>query len=351
MRDARESGTSGRTSPRVRPVLLGLLAGLMLVGCGTPGAVGPRQGEDTAEDGAVTVRIPRGAGAGAVAESLHVSGLVGHPFLFSTYVRLRGAGGELKAGTYRMPADAGWEELLSMLRRGNVATEPVTVAPGLGLREIASRVAEISGTSADSVLALAREAAVAREMGVPGPSLEGYLFPETYRFARGVSPRQILSTMTERYRRFWGPEERARADSLDLTEREVVTLASIVEKEARVAEERPVIAAVYLNRLERGMRLEADPTVQFALDSARSRLLYRDIEEVAENPYNTYTHAGLPPGPIASPGEASLRAVLHPEQVPWLFFVARPDGSHVFTRTIEEHNRAKLRIRNSTGTP
>jgi len=124
-----------------------------------------------------------------------------------------------------------------------------------------------------------------------------------------------------------------------------VTLASIVEKEARRPQERPVIAGVYLNRLRKGMRLQADPTVQFALDTTKAHLLYRDIERVSDDPYNTYTHAGLPPGPIASPGAASLRAVLWPADVPYLYFVARPDGSHVFSVTERQHVNAKNRIR------
>lgn len=132
---------------------------------------------------------------------------------------------------------------------------------------------------------------------------------------------------------------------MGFSEREVVTLASIVEEEARHPEERPVIAGVYLNRLAIDMMLQADPTVQYALGAPRERLLYRDIDSVADNPYNTYTHTGLPPGPIASPGEAALRAVLEPADVPYLFFVARPDGSHEFTRTAREHINAKNRIR------
>jgi UPF0755 protein len=246
---------------------------------------------------------------------------------------------------YRFPAGASWADILGMLERGEVVTFPVTIPEGFNLREIAPRVAAMAGVPADSVLTLTRDSAFAARLGVPGPTLEGYLFPDTYHFAEKTPPDRILETMTDRYRAFWGPAELARRDSLGLTERELVTLASIVEKEARVGEERPVIAGVYLNRLEIGMLLQADPTVQFALDSVRARLLYRDIEQVAENPYNTYTHAGLPPGPIASPGEAALRATLEPADVPFLFFVARPNGSHEFTRTEREHINAKNRIR------
>ncbi len=299
------------------------------------------------EAGGAEVVVPQGAGARAVAHRLERSGVVDHPRLFAGYLALRGAEGRIKAGRYRFELPASWPEVAAVLEEGAVETREVVIPEGFSLREIAPRLARVTTVDADSLLALARDSATASELGVPGPTLEGYLFPETYRFAEGIPPRRALAAMVQRYRAFWGPDERARADSLGLDEREVVTLASIVEEEARVDGERPVIAAVYLNRLERGMRLEADPTVQYALDEPKERLLFRDIRSVADDPYNTYTRAGLPPGPIASPGAASLEAVLDPADVPYLFFVARPDGSHVFTRTLREHQEAKARVRSS----
>lgn len=319
----------------------GLTLSSLLSACGD----GPAAGPDEGRPDHVEVRIPDGATARGIAGALDDAGLVRFPRAFTLYTRLRGSAGSLKAGLYRFPAGASWADVLGMLERGEVVTFPVTIPEGFNLREIAPRVAAMAGVHADSVLTLTRDSAFAARLGVPGPTLEGYLFPDTYHFAEKTPPDRILEAMTARYRAFWGPAELAHRDSLGLTERELVTLASIVEKEARVAEERPVIAGVYLNRLEIGMLLQADPTVQFALDSVRARLLYRDIEQVADNPYNTYTHAGLPPGPIASPGEAALRATLEPADVPFLFFVARPDGSHEFTRTEREHINAKNRIR------
>lgn len=293
----------------------------------------------------VEVEIPEGAGVRQIGERLERAGLVSYPRIFALYVRVRGDEGALKAGRYRFDGEDGWGDIVSALSRGEVVTYALTVPEGFTAREIAPRIAELSGVPPDSVLSLLQDTALARELGVPGPTLEGYLFPETYRFSRGLPPRRIIGAMVDRYRAFWGPEERRLADSLDLDEREVVTLASIVEEEARHYEEGPVIAGVYLNRLERGMLLQADPTVQYALGERRERLLYRDIDSVASDPYNTYTQAGLPPGPIASPGESSLRAVLNPADVPYLFFVARPDGYHVFTETERQHINAKNRIR------
>ena len=325
----------GRPSALRRGAFAALLAALLLplAGCGGSG------------NGTVDVTVDAGSSARQVAERLEEAGLVDHPRAFALYARFRGAGPGLKSGHYRLRKSATWEELLDAIRSGRVVTHPVTIPPGFTLREIAPRVADVAGVGADSVLALARDSVLAAELGVPGPHLEGYLFPETYRFAAGISPREALAAMARRYRRFWGAGERARLDSLDMTEREVVTLASIVEREARVAGERPIIAGVYANRLEQGMRLQADPTVQYLLDRPKERLLYADIERVGDNPYNTYTHAGLPPGPIASPGAASLHAALNPADVPYLYFVARPDGTHVFTRTREEHVAAKERVR------
>jgi UPF0755 protein len=319
----------------------GLTLSSLLSACGDRPSAGPDEGiADPVE-----VRIRDGATARGIAGALYEAGLLRFPRTFALYARLRGSAGSLKAGLYRFPAGASWAEMLGMLERGEVVTFPVTIPEGLNLREIAPRVAAMAEVPADSVLKLARDSSFVAGLGVPGPTLEGYLFPDTYHFAEKTPPDRILEAMTARYRAFWGPAELALRDSSGLNERELVTLASIVEKEARVGEERPVIAGVYLNRLEIGMLLQADPTVQFALDSVRARLLYRDIERVAGDPYNTYTHAGLPPGPIASPGEAALRATLEPADVPYLFFVARLDGSHEFTRTEREHINAKNRIR------
>ena len=305
----------------------------------TPPAGGPASGEE------VEFVVQDGAGALAIGRGLRDAGLVRYPRFFALAARARGVEGSLKAGKYRIVGGMSPAEILEMFASGRVVTFPLTVPEGFTIRELAPRVAEATGVEVDSVVRLTRDSAFVAELGVPGPTLEGYLFPETYRFAEGLEPADIVREMVERYRAFWTIERRARLDSLPLNERELVTLASIVEEEARVAEERPVIAGVYTNRLEIGMLLQADPTVQYALGAPKERLLFADIDRVADDPYNTYTHAGLPPGPIASPGEASLDAALYPADVPFLFFVARPDGSHEFTRTNREHVNAINRIR------
>jgi len=307
-----------------------------LSGCG---------GSELPDGTVVELRIPSGASVRSIATRLDSADLIGSPRVFSAYVRWKKADGDLKAGEYRLTAGSSYGELLRILRAGEVVTTPLTIPEGWTIREVAPRIAEYAGLAADSVRAWLADPARVEEFGVPGPTLEGYLFPETYRFAEGVSLSAIVSEMVENYKRLWGDAERAKAEALGLSEREVVTLASIVEEEARVGEERPTIAGVYLNRLDIGMLLQADPTVQYALGEPKARLLYRDIDAVADNPYNTYTQPGLPPGPIASPGAAAFLATLQPAQHDYLFFVARIDGSHEFTRTVREHNRAKNRIR------
>lgn len=336
--DRVDSGVKrGRRAPSSGPAPVLACMALLVAGCGDGG---PAAGTP------VEVRIPAGSSVRAIAARLDSAGLIDHPRLFSLYVRLKDADGALKAGHYRLAAGSSYGTLLAVLRSGAVVTNPLTIPEGLTSREIAARIATFTGQPPDSVRALLTDSVWIASLHLPGPTIEGYLFPETYRFAEGIGAREIATTMIDRYRAFWTDQARARAAALGMTEREVVTLASIVEEEAQVDEERPVIAGVYLNRLEIGMPLQADPTVQYALGEPRERLLYADIDAVADHPYNTYTHAGLPPGPIASPGAASLRATLEPADHAYLFFVARADGSHEFTRTLREHNNAKNRIRN-----
>ena len=296
----------------------------------------------------VELRVPEGLGSLGIARLLEDAELIGYARIFDAYARITGAATSLKAGRYEIPRGASYDHVLGALRRGEVATVPLTIPEGLRLEEVAVRLAEYAGEPAETVVAYLADPARVAELGVPGPTLEGYVFPETYRFAEGTGVPAIVTAMVRRYHDFWGEEERARAAALGFDERETVTLASIVEKEVRRDDERAIVAGVYWNRLELGMPLQADPTVQYALGERRSRLLYRDIDAVADHPYNTYTHPGLPPGPIASPGARSLRAALQPAAHDYLFFVARNDGAHEFSATLREHNAAIRRIRRRT---
>lgn len=295
--------------------------------------------------GQVQIEVPEGSSAVGIGRILQDSNLVRFPRLFAFVARSRGTAGDLKAGRYVIPGDASWTEILDVLERGAVETVTFTIPEGFSLKQIAGVLEEMTGVAADSVALVMEDSIFVSTLAVPGPSLEGYLFPETYRVAEGLSPDDLVRILVQSYKLFWTPERLAALDSTGLTERELVTLASIVEKEARRQEEMPTIAGVYSNRLEIGMLLQADPTVQYALGSPRARLLFAAIDSVADNPYNTYTHQGLPPGPIASPGAAALDAALQPADVPFLYFVARADGSHQFSRTLREHNNARIQIR------
>ncbi len=329
MRDAARDPRALRTARRLA---LGAALGGALA-CGGDGDVGEP----------ARVVIPPGSSFGAAADSLERAGVVGSSRLFRLYAKVRGRDRALKPGTYELPTGAGWDATLDALTQGRSLAATVTIPEGLDLRAIVPLLAERLDVPADSVRAAVRDSTHRARLGVPAETLEGYLFPATYTFPLGTSARGVVDEMVAQFEARWRPAWTARLDSIGLTRHELVTLASIVEKEARVADERPIIAAVYCNRLRIGMPLQADPTVQYALPSHVDRVLYTHLE--TDSPYNTYRNAGLPPGPIASPGTASLEAALYPADVPYLFFVARPDGRHEFRTTFAEHARARDEVR------
>lgn len=295
----------------------------------------------------VSLTIPSGAGFRTVTDTLQTRGLVGSPLFFRIYARLRKDDSRVRSGRYVFREGDGWPELLDALVEGRVATTTLTIPEGFTLKQMAPRIAALSGVSEDSVMTVISADQAHETWGVPGPGLEGYLFPDTYRFAEGTPPVEVVRAMTSAYKRFWTSSRRRRLAELSLDERSLVTLASIVQAEARVVDEMPAIASVYHNRVEKGWPLEADPTVLYALGGHRDRLLFAAIDSVADNPYNTYRNPGLPPGPIGAPGARALDAALQPADEPYMFFVASPDGRHVFSRTLSEHNRAIRRIRGS----
>lgn len=291
----------------------------------------------------VTVEIPPGAASPRVAQILEDHDVIASAKRFHLYARVLGADRGLKAGTYRMETGSSVRSALRQLSRGEVETIAVTLPEGLAIWQMVPTLAEITGDSETEIIAALRDPALAERFGVPGPTVEGYLFPDTYRFARGVPLDAVVGAMVERYRAVWTP---ARREALgDRDERDVITLASIVQTEARQVSEMPRIAGVYANRIREQWLLQADPTVIYALGGYRARLLYAAIDSVADNPYNTYTQPGLPPGPIAQPGELAIDAALTPEEHDLWYFVAWPDGSHVFTATLAEHNAAKASSR------
>ncbi|HEX5436554.1 MAG TPA: endolytic transglycosylase MltG, partial [Gemmatimonadaceae bacterium] len=261
------------------------------------------------------------------------------PKLFRAYAMILGSDRDIKPGMYALQPGLSYHALLHALEQGEGLERRVTIPEGYSLREIVPLLARTLRVPVDSVKAAVRDTALRRALGVPASTLEGYLFPDTYTFAYGTSAREAVRQMTQQFEAMWKSAWNARLTQLGMSRNDIVTLASIVEKEALLPEERPVISAVYHNRLRAHMPLQADPTVQYALGEHHDRLLYRDLE--VDSPYNTYKHSGLPPGPIASPGEASIEAALFPAHVPYLFFVADPDGHHEFRTTFAGHKAAK----------
>jgi len=303
----------------------------------------------------VEFTIPRGAGFAEVTDTLLARGLIGSRRVFGLRARMSGADREIRSGRYQVAEGIGAGPLLEVLTRGQVVTVSVTIPEGFTLRQMAPRLAEITGDDPDGVLARLTDDSAHVRWGLPGPGLEGYLFPETYRFAEGSSLETVVGEMVGTYKAFWTPERRALLDSAGWSEHEIVTLASIVEAEATYDDEMPTIASVYRNRVDDNWLLQADPTVLYALGGTRERLLFAMIDSVADSPYNTYTQPGLPPGPIGAPGALALAAALDPAETDFYYFVADARGRHVFTRTLAEHNAAaaeyRRRMFDDTGAP
>jgi UPF0755 protein len=291
----------------------------------------------------VRVTVPQGSSFRVAADSLARVGLIRFPRAFGFYASLRGRDRDLKAGTYVLRRGTSWAGLLDALSLGRGLVRVVTIPEGWGLSQIVAQVSRALPIPAESLDVATRDTALLRRLDIPTPTLEGYLFPETYVFPVTASAREVVRTMVEQFERRWKPDWDGRLQALAMTRNDVMALAAIIEKEARLPEERPVISAVYHNRLKRGMLLQADPTVQFALGTHKSRVLYRDLE--VDSKYNTYKYPGLPPGPIASPGLPSIEAALFPANVPYLYFVAHPDGHHEFRTTFAEHVKAVREMR------
>ena len=299
--------------------------------------------------GDVLVEIPAGATFREVVDTLEARQVIARPLLFHIYARIRRLDRSVKAGTYRLARGTRSSDLLAILSEGRVVTHRITVPEGLTIKGMAKQIAAAAGSDSVTVADALSGDSVHLAWDVPGPGLEGYLFPDTYYFAEGVGVERVVSAMVAAYRRYWTPERRRQLAATGLSEREAVTLASIIQAEAGRVTEMRTISSVYHNRLRIGMLLQADPTVLYALGGHRPRLLYAAIDSVADHPFNTYAHAGLPPGPICAPGAAALDAALDPEDTDYLFFVARATGEHVFTRSLREHNAARAQLRRESG--
>ena len=322
---------------------LGVLAAALVVAAAHGRAPAPPAGE-------VVVEIPLGTSFQAVVDTLAGREVITRSFLFGIYGRVRGLDRSVKAGTYRLPRGARFGEVHAVLSEGRVVTFPALFPEGLPIRRMVGRIADAAGSDSASVASFLEGEDLHLRWDVPGPGLEGYLFPDTYRFAAGVGTERVVSAMIARYHKYWTPERRERLAESGMTERESVTLASIIQAEAANVAEMRTISSVFHNRLRIGMRLQADPTIHYALPPGhRPRLLYAAMDSVADHPYNTYTRAGLPPGPICAPGAHALDAALNPDDTDYLYFVAGGGGGgHIFSRSLDEHNAAIRRIRSAS---
>ncbi len=293
------------------------------------------------------VAIPQGASPKEIASILKKRRLIRSSLAFLFLVRLMGEEKNLKAGDYLLSPHLWPAEIVDKLARGESVSIWVTIPEGYTARQIAEKLERLGLVDAHRFLRIVRRGGGSFKNGqfIPPGNLEGFLFPDTYKINRGATERQIIGMMVKNFKRkvVVPLESQIRqAEQEGRSLREVIILASLVEREAKYDRDRPLIAGVLLNRLKRGMPLECDATVQYALGTTKSRLTYEDL--AVDSPYNTYKHKGLPPGPICNPGLKSILATLEPAETPYLFYVARPDGYHFFSRTVEEHNEAKRRI-------
>jgi UPF0755 protein len=295
------------------------------------------------EGGPLVVDIPAHEGVQGIATRLAEAGVIRSRVAFLAAATATGSLRSLKAGEYEIPRHASTPDIIDLLVSGRVRQHLVLHPEGATVGELARALAGERLAPAEEVIRAASDEKVLRALGVTGPSLEGYLYPDTYQFVRGMSVEEMLGRMVQRMRAKLSPAlvERARARGFDV--HQLLTLASIIEREAVDREEQRLISAVFWNRLQLDMPLQADPTVQYAAAKERRTLTRADL--VADHPYNTYVRRGLPPGPIASPGLPAIEAAVDPAPVKYLYFVARDDRRHHFSTSVAEHNAAVARYR------
>jgi UPF0755 protein len=297
----------------------------------------PYKGYDGGEQ---FVEIPQGAGPASIARRLQEAGIIRDTLGFRFEILRSRSGRRLQAGEYRFDSPMTVGEVVAKIARGDVYLVPITFREGLTAREMASLFESKGLGPAAEFSTLASDAQLIRALDPAARDLEGYLFPDTYATTRHTTAAQLVPRMVAGFEKALTPDIRAAAQARGLSLHALVTLASIVEKETGNPDERPLVAAVYSNRLRIGMALQCDPTIIYALQRAdryHGNLTHENMQ--FDSPYNTYRYPGLPPGPIANPGRASLEAAAHPADVPYLYFVSRGDGSHAFASSLDEHNR------------
>ena len=293
-------------------------------------------------EGHYILTIPMGASLSQVADSLVLLGIADSKREVIRSGKMLGVQRMIKTGKYRLKAGSSLYDVFNLITSGEVEPVVITILEGWNSRKIAKELRKEFKIDIQRFDSLLSDSVFIAKLGIDATDLEGYLFPETYHFTYGMSEKMMIGWMVRQFSDKFGAEERKRANEMSMTMNEVITLASIIEGESVHDEERPVVSSVYHNRLKKNMRLQADPTIQFLLPDGPRRLSKQDL--FIKSPYNTYRHSGLPPGPIGSPGLASIRAALWPAETEYIYFVATGDGYHTFTSTLEDHNRAKQKL-------
>jgi len=291
----------------------------------------------------IEVEIPQGATYKNAVDILAANKLIRDRFVFTALGKISGVDRRMRAGYYNFWSRISPFDVFQQLRKGKIIEYEVTIVEGDSLLEISEKLQEKKFVTADAFNMTVKDKELLSALGIDAPTVEGYLFPETYKLPKGTHAADIIKLMVGKLRASYTDEIKSEVAKSGWSENAILTLASIIEKEAESDEERPIISAVYRNRLRMGMPLQADPTAIYGVKSSKVRILSSDLRN--NTPYNTYVIKGLPPGPIASPGMKSIEAALHPAKVPYIYFVSRGNGSHIFTTSYAEHNEAIRQVR------
>jgi UPF0755 protein len=292
----------------------------------------------------IIFEVKKGDTASGIAHHLKEKGLIRQEAIFVLGYKLFYSPHSLKAGEYAVRPPQSTKEILELIIEGRVVLHPITIPEGLTRREIALHLQSAASVSDEAFLTATDQVELIDDIDAKAIDLEGYLFPETYHFSKDFGVTDIVSAMVFQFRAVFDKEWQDRAEEIGMTVREVVILASLIEKETSLPKERELVSSVFHNRLAKGMKLDCDPTIIYALKQERrfeDRLRTKDLRY--DTPYNTYLYPGLPPGPIANPGKESLRAALYPADTDYFYFVSRNDGSHHFSRTFREHQNAVIK--------
>lgn len=292
----------------------------------------------TSESQEKIVTVHQGQNFTTTSAMLQAAGLIRHPLKFKLIARIKGYDKQIKAGEYSLSSSMSPTRILEIMIRGKVHLYKLTIPEGYNLRQIAASIARAGlGTERDFLRA-ATSPRLVQQKGIQAETFEGYLFPDTYYFPKDVTPETIVSQMVSRFRSVFTPAWKKQAERLGFSVHQVISLASIIEKETGVPEERPTISSVFHNRLQRRMRLESDPTVIYAIPNFDGNITRKHL--ITPTPYNTYKIQGLPPGPIANPGLGAIEAALYPAETRFLYFVSKKNGTHKFSTNLSDHNRA-----------